>query len=116
MQKFTTVKKSSDFKIIAQQGKTLKTRSFIIKHCQTSLLNKGKYKLQTPLFGITVSRKVGKAVLRNLVKRRLKAILRHHVADQNLQDKTVALYSKSLIANLTFAELKKDVDKILKLV
>ena len=57
--------------------------------------------------GFTVSKKVGKAVTRNLIKRRLRHILREHKA--LFVDHDVVVVAQPMAADVDFAALKADV-------
>ena len=58
-------------------------------------------------FGITVSRKVGNAVIRNRVKRRIREILRHHWRDlQGAWD--IVVIARPYAANASFSVLENE--------
>ncbi|MBQ9243393.1 MAG: ribonuclease P protein component [Proteobacteria bacterium] len=62
-------------------------------------------------FGLTVSKKVGKAVVRNKVKRRLRDILRHHQAVLGGLD--VVWIAKADAASASYASLEREVVALL---
>lgn len=113
MQGFCSLKKSTDFKTIHEKGLEIKTKFLVVKYCNKIVLPKNKFK-DTPILGITISRKIGKAIRRNLIKRRIKAIFTQHCNKHNIQDMIFSFYTKKAIIYSSFKELKKDVDKILK--
>ena len=63
-------------------------------------------------FGLTVSKRVGKAVIRNKVKRRLREILRHH--KNVLCGLDVVVIAKNNAASASFVSLKQDVTELLE--
>lgn len=78
MKKINTVKKNEDFRKIIKNGKYYKNPFFVIYTYQNDF---DYYR-----FGISVSKKVGNAVVRNKIKRQMR----------NLIDKYKNYYSKEL--------------------
>ena len=70
-----TVKENRDFRRIYRRGKSVVT-PYLVLYCQKN--NRGKTRL-----GVTVSTKLGKAVIRNRVRRRLREIWRLHRSDMH---------------------------------
>lgn len=114
MQHFCTLKQSCDFKTIYKKGSEIKTRFLVVKYCHKKNTKQNKQTSQYPLLGITISRKIGKAVKRNLIRRRLKAIFDHYCKHHNITNLALSFYTKKAVIYASFQELKKDVDKILK--
>ena len=67
MKKINIVKKNEDFDYIIKNGKILKNKYFTIYYIPET---RDKYRI-----GITVPKKIGKAVLRNKIKRQIKEII-----------------------------------------
>ncbi len=63
-------------------------------------------------FGITVSTKVGNAVIRNKVKRRLRSILVKYV--DKIKYKNIIIVAHPEITNLNYQQLSEKIDKIIK--
>ena len=74
--------------------------------------------LSHPRFGLTVSRKVGNAVVRNHVKRRLREAVRHHpgARDGSLDGVDVVFIARSRAAAADQASLSAAVDEALRAV
>ena len=98
------LKKNEEFKEIIEcrDLKKLKSCNIFFKKSANS------YK-----FGISVSKKVGIAVIRNLTKRRIRAILRE-IDDKNFDHYyDFVIIAKSSITDMTFIEIKNEISKAL---
>ena len=69
-----------------------------------------KSKFKFPRFGLTVSNKVGNAVTRNKIKRRLRAILHNYI--DKITYKNIIIVAHPGIVNLTFEEISNQIEKI----
>ena len=65
-----TIKKRSEFIRSNKLSKKIHTPNFIIQKLESNTINK------VPHFGFTISKKIGSAIVRNKIKRRLKSIIR----------------------------------------
>lgn len=72
-----SIKKSSDFKLIAKTGEKWFSDSFIV---QISKHEDGS--ARPSRFGLVVSKKIGNAVRRNFVKRRFREVLRSCISSE----------------------------------
>lgn len=71
---FTSIKKNAEFRLVYKTGKSVANRRLAVYLTENNLgVNR---------VGITVSRKVGKAVVRNRIRRRIKEALRLIFVDQ----------------------------------
>jgi len=102
-----TLKTSHDFRRIAQTGQKWVTPAFIM---QLSKNDSTGFRL-----GLTVSRKVGNAVVRNRAKRRLRETVRLYLKDQPLCgiDQPlcgidIVLIGRTAAADIDFIKLQKD--------
>jgi ribonuclease P protein component len=67
--------------------------------------------LAGPRLGITVTRKVGGAVVRNRVKRRLREIYRRWSDQPQLPALDIVIHAKPSAARATFSELATEVER-----
>ena len=65
-----TIKKRSEFIRSNRFSRKIYTANFIIQKLESSKTNK------IPHFGFTITKKIGSAIVRNKIKRRLKSIIR----------------------------------------
>ncbi|MCI9130821.1 ribonuclease P protein component [Thomasclavelia cocleata] len=108
MKKEYRVKKNEDFSYIIKHKQSLANRSFIIYYVKNDL-NHAR-------IGISVSKKLGKAVIRNKIKRQVRMIVQQTINFNDNYDYIVIVRNKYLdldfISNLN--ELKYLYKKILK--
>ncbi|KAB2953925.1 ribonuclease P protein component [Heliorestis acidaminivorans] len=98
------LRRSKDFHAVYQRGNSFAGRYVVL------YLLKGK---GTQRFGFSVSSKVGKAVVRNKVKRQFREICRRYRSRlQNGRD--VILIARQKIKGIPFSEVEKDVIKQFK--
>lgn len=98
------IKKRKQFNWIFKNGDNVNSKLLTLVFC--------KSKIKGSLVGYSVSKKIGKAVTRNKVKRRLKEIVK--INQSLLQNKySYILVAKPGIENATFIELTQEVENIL---
>jgi len=121
MEKLITLKKNSEFKAVYNGSKdgSNKTKSAAGKHLVVLMAENN---CPSHRFGITISRKIGKAAARNKLRRRIREILRAFFrADKpsgdpvNIpkQDFVIIARNGTGAAEITFAELKNGLDRLL---
>ena len=104
-----TIQSSSDFQRIARQGKKWVGSSFIMQVLHTGPSAPCR-------FGLTVSRRVGNAVMRNRAKRRLREVIRTSPVLPDLKSIDVVLIAKTSAIDSDFRRMKDDFAKGLKTV
>ena len=104
MNKKYIVKEKRDFDNIIKNGKKVKNYNFIVFYSKNNEhFNK---------YGITVPKKVGKAHIRNKLKRRVRAILRNYKKSYENSYNCIIIIRNSCL-NLTFLELSNSLEKLL---
>lgn len=104
--KLVTLKKNKEFTFLYHKGKSLARGSIVaIYHINRY----GGYR-----FGYSVSKKVGHAVVRNKIHRRLKEATRLAIADGlKARHISIVFVARSSIVNCSFLQLTEDVKSIL---
>ncbi|MQW22752.1 ribonuclease P protein component [Lactococcus sp. dk322] len=99
------VKRSKDFDQIFTAKHSFANRKFVVYTLNTEQKH---YRV-----GISVSKKLGHAVVRNRVKR----LIRHAVAEfsPNIEKVDFVIIARSGVQDLTFEEVKKNLKHVLKL-
>jgi ribonuclease P protein component len=96
-----SLKLSSDFQRISRLGKKWVFPAFIMQALKRD--DADPFRL-----GLTVSRKVGNAVIRNRAKRRLREVVRLSGVSESLKGVDVVLIGKTSAAERDFALMQKD--------
>jgi ribonuclease P protein component len=99
-----TLKTSPDFQRIARSGKKWVAPAFILQIAKT---NEG----QAFRLGLTASRKVGNAVIRNRAKRRLREMVRVILKDNPMTGIEIVLIAKTAAADYDFTRMTEDFKK-----
>ncbi len=106
MKKSFRVKREKDFKAIFTDGISFANRKFVVYQLENQ---KSHFRV-----GLSVSKKLGNAVTRNQIKRRIRHILlsvREHLAD-NVDFVVIA---RKGVEGLDYAEMEKNLLHVLKL-
>ena len=106
MKKRFRVKKEKDFNAIFQKGKSVANRKFVVYRLENSE--------QHFRVGLSVSKKLGNAVMRNQIKRRIRHILIEH-KNQLVENVDFVVIARKGIEILEYAEMEKNLLHVLKL-
>ncbi len=106
MNKKQRIKKNIEFQNTFKKGKSFANRQFVIY----SLDNDSDYFR----IGISVSKKVGNAVVRNRIKRYIRQTFLE-LSDSVLQNKDYIIIARNPAASLDFHETKKSIEHVLKI-
>ena len=99
------VKKRRDFTRVYQRGKSVSAKDLILCY--------KKNKLDVYRVGFTVSKKVGNAVIRNRVRRRLKEIVRLH-PDFFAAGVDYIIVAKATAALASYREMEKELENLVR--
>lgn len=106
MKKRFRVKKEKDFNAIFKEGKSFANRKFVIYRLEN---NEQHFRV-----GLSVSKKLGNAVMRNQIKRRIRHILIAH-KDQLVENVDFVVIARKGVEILDYAEMEKNLLHVLKL-
>jgi ribonuclease P protein component len=102
-----SLKKNKEFKKVYENGKSYATRNLVI-YC----LNYEKGKKNR--YGLSVSTKIGSAVVRNKLKRRLREIIREFEKEKEFKGYDVIFIARKPVVQINYQHLKRDVKKLYK--
>ncbi len=99
------VKKNGDFSLIISKKKSLASNSFIIYYYDN--------KEEHSRVGISVSKKLGNAVVRNKIKRQIRMMLANFYEFDNTKLDFIIICRKGYLDN-SFADNQNDLEKLIK--
>ena len=106
LRKSFRVKKEKDFNAIFKEGESVANRRFVIYRLANS---KEHFRV-----GLSVSKKLGNAVMRNQIKRRIRHILIDH-RNELVDNIDFIVIARKGVENLDYAELEKNLLHVLRL-
>ena len=106
MKKRFRVKKEKDFSAIFKKGESSANRKFVIYRLEN---NEQHFRV-----GLSVSKKLGNAVTRNQIKRRIRHILIEH-KNQLVENVDFVVIARKGVEILDYAEMEKNLLHVLKL-
>ena len=106
MKKRFRVKKEKDFNAIFKEGESFANRKFVIYRLEN---NEQHFRV-----GLSVSKKLGNAVMRNQIKRRIRHILIEH-KNQLVENVDFVVIDRKGVEILDYAEMEKNLLHVLKL-
>ena len=93
------IKKRKDFRYIHKNGQPIFSKNLVVLYTDNKF---GNIKI-----GFSVSKKVGKAHVRNRIKRQLRAIVRMNLANF-VQAKNYVIVAKPTIIELSYSQMEKE--------
>lgn len=105
MKKSYRVKREQDFTAIFKEGQNVANRKFVVYR-----LNQEQTHFRV---GLSVSKKLGNAVTRNLIKRRLRHLILELKEDLLAEDFVVI--ARRGVQDLTYQEMRQNLQHVLKL-
>lgn len=100
-----SLKKNEEFQHVFKRGKSVANRQFVV------------YQLvkeeETIRFGLSVSKKIGNAVMRNYIKRLMKEILRD-LSPELYQNRDIVIIARKPTSNMDYQEMKKSLTHVFK--
>lgn len=105
MKKSYRVKSKIDFNAIFKKGTSTANRKFVVYH-----LNRERSHFRV---GLSVSKKLGNAVKRNQIKRRMRHVLQAH--QNHLMKEDFVIIARQGVEALTYQEIKTNLLHVLKL-
>ena len=106
LRKSFRVKKEKDFNAIFKEGESVANRRFVIYRLANS---QEHFRV-----GLSVSKKLGNAVMRNQIKRRIRHILINH-GNELVDNIDFIVIARKGVENLEYAELEKNLLHVLRL-
>lgn len=97
------MRKRADF-LAARRGEKRRGRLFLLE-----VFDRGDN--DAPRLGLTVTKKAGNAVIRNLIRRRLKEAVRTYAADDMARGKDYVIVGRREIAAIPFDQLKSELSR-----
>ena len=105
LRKSFRVKKEKDFNAIFKEGESVANRRFVIYRLANS---QEHFRV-----GLSVSKKLGNAVMRNQIKRRIRHILINH-GNELVDNIDFIVIARKGVENLDYAELEKNLLHVLR--
>jgi ribonuclease P protein component len=106
MKKAFRIKKNTDFQFVFKKGKSFANRQFIIYVLKKE--NQDKFRI-----GLSVSKKIGKAVKRNEIKRYIRQSF-HEFKESVDSGNDYVIIARKPAAEMDFHEVKKSLQHVLK--
>lgn len=103
-----TLKKRTDFKRLTTKGKSIKSKSFILQYM--TFPDDISQDIKSLRYGLTVTKKIGNAVIRNRVKRRLRPLIRDLFPIFSLPFYDYVFIARHSLIDQNFDLLKKEVE------
>tara|TARA_S200000501_G_C20817358_1_gene741225 strand:- start:570 stop:899 length:330 start_codon:yes stop_codon:yes gene_type:complete len=102
----TKIKKRQEYQFVFANGKKINSKNFNIQYLNTKAMN--------VRIGITASKKLGNAVKRNFIKRRIKSLTRIVLTQNYTSYKDYVIVGKKGIVTEKFDNLYSELKNIIK--
>lgn len=99
-----TLKKKKDFDEVFQNGKSIASK-YLVFYWNPNNKDNNRY-------GFSISKRIGKAVVRNKLKRRLKEIIRTDIESNYSKGYDIIIIARNPVNSLDFHGIKKDLKKL----
>ncbi|PYZ91799.1 ribonuclease P protein component [Salipaludibacillus keqinensis] len=106
MKRELSLKKNEEFQHVFQKGKSAANRQFVVYQVI-------KENQSNSRFGLSVSKKIGNAVMRNRIKRLMKEVLRE-LSQELYQNRDIVIIARKPTAEMDYKEMKKSLYHVLK--
>ncbi|WP_078429554.1 ribonuclease P protein component [Alkalihalobacterium alkalinitrilicum] len=106
MKKAFRIKKNEEFSKVFNEGKSVANRQFVLY----ALHKEGQNHFR---IGLSVSKRIGNAVMRNRIKRAMREWF-HQYEDKLLQDKDYVVIARNPTAEMDFFEMEKSLIHVSK--
>ncbi len=104
MRRYAGLRRSADFARLRQRGRRVASSALTVYRAEPFARDR------LSVAGITVGKPVGKAVVRNLVRRRVAAILHEALAERRLR---VLVVARPAAAEASFDQLRRELERAL---
>lgn len=110
VQKEHRLAKREDFNMVYRQGKSVANHQFVLYYKRRPNMPDGEMPFR---LGVSVSKKLGNAVVRNYLRRVMKEIVRLH-ADQVAPGYDLILIARKPVAEMAYADIEKSLLHVMK--
>jgi len=100
-----SLKKNEEFQSVFKKGKSVANRQFVVYQ-----MVKEEEAIR---FGLSVSKKIGNAVMRNRIKRLMKEVLRE-LSLEMYQNRDIVIIARKPTSNMDYQEMKKSLTHVMK--
>jgi ribonuclease P protein component len=104
MRRYASLRRTGEFSRLRQRGRRFSAGALTVYRAEPFASDR------TSVVGITVAKPVGKAVVRNKVRRRVAAILYQLLAERRLR---VLVVARPAAATAPFAQLRNEIERAL---
>ncbi len=102
-----SLKKNKEFNKVYNNGKSYATRNLVLYLLSAPRNDNNRY-------GLSVSKRIGNAVVRNKLKRRLREIIREFEKKYNFKSYDIIIIARNPVVDLNYRQIKRDIKKLYK--